>query len=180
MRPGERSVQARRAKPSTATENGEQNARQARDWQATVRKSIAAAFYRVVQLARPSDVPGVQGELLPAGAWGSAPHLLISQSAKIPFVSFAVLCVLCGKSILAVFVNLCGPSCSSCFSQNTPPLSIAPPVARLPRALFSVLCSLFSVLRGGSAAPQRDPRGVDLGPLSQLYFLWKTKIFEMR
>ena len=67
LRPGER-----------RTENGEQNARQARDWQATVRKSIAAAFYRVVQLARPSDVPGVQGELLPARAWGSAPHLPIS------------------------------------------------------------------------------------------------------
>ena len=32
-RPGERSVQARSDKPSTATENGERNARQARDGQ---------------------------------------------------------------------------------------------------------------------------------------------------
>ena len=43
--------------------------------------------YRVV-LWHVADVPGVQGELLPAGAWGSAPHPLINQSAKIPFVSF--------------------------------------------------------------------------------------------
>ena len=33
-----------------------------------------------------ADVPGVQGELLPAGVWGSAPlpNQLISQSANQP------------------------------------------------------------------------------------------------
>ena len=52
-----------------APENGEQKTenrtRGKRDRQTTVRESLQA---------RPSDVPGVQGELLPAGAWGSAPH----------------------------------------------------------------------------------------------------------
>ena len=33
----------------------------------------------------------------PAGVWGSAPHLLISQSANF-FVSLVVLCVLCGET----------------------------------------------------------------------------------
>ena len=50
-----------------------------------------------------ADVPGVQGELLPAGAWGSAPHPPISQSAKIPFVSFVsfVISKYSGSSIAA-------------------------------------------------------------------------------
>ena len=52
----------------------------------------------------------MQGELLPAGAWGGAPHpstFPLSQSSKypIPFVPFGVLCVLCGKSTLAVFAG---------------------------------------------------------------------------
>ena len=51
-----------------------------------------------------ADVPGVQGELLPAGAWGSAPHLLISQSTN----SLCVLRVLCDfQSILAVLLPSC-------------------------------------------------------------------------
>ena len=42
-----------------------------------------------------ADVPGVQGELLPAGAWGSAPHPSINQSANqsktfVSFVSFVI------------------------------------------------------------------------------------------
>ena len=44
--------------------------------------SYRAALWHV------ADVLGVQGELLPAGVWGSAPHLPISESAKISFVSF--------------------------------------------------------------------------------------------
>ena len=47
---------------------------------------------------RVADVPGVQGELLPAGAWGSAPHLPIIpflQSPKplCPLLFFFVLFV---------------------------------------------------------------------------------------
>ena len=49
--------------------------------------SYRAALWHV------ADVPGVQGELLPAGVWGSAPHLPISESAKISFVSFVFLAV---------------------------------------------------------------------------------------
>ena len=64
-----------------------------RDRQTTVRESIAVTFYCDVLQARPSDVPGVQGELLPAGAWGSAPHLPINQSPNHP-KSLCVLCVL--------------------------------------------------------------------------------------
>ena len=52
----------------------ENRTRGKRDRQTTVRESIAVTCYCDVLQARPSDVPGVQGELLPAGAWGSAPH----------------------------------------------------------------------------------------------------------
>ena len=84
LRPGER-----------RTENGEQNARQARDWQATVRKSIAAAFYRVVQLARSTasfswhvhrTCRGCRENFSLPGR-GAAPHTF--QSANF-------LCALCG------------------------------------------------------------------------------------
>ena len=40
--------------------------------------------YRVV-LWHVADVPGVQGELLPAGAWGSAPHLSNQPIILFPF-----------------------------------------------------------------------------------------------
>ncbi len=52
--------------------------------------------YHVV-LWHVADVPGVQGELLPAGAWGSAPPIRLSfqtfklpssQISFVPFVSF--------------------------------------------------------------------------------------------
>ena len=55
------------------------------------------------------------------------------------------------STYLAVFVNLRGPSCPSCFSQNFSHLPIASPVARLPRVPFSVLRSPFSGV--ASAAP---------------------------
>ena len=45
------------------------------------------------------------------------------------------------STYLAVFVNLRGPSCPSCFSQNFSHLPIASPVARLSRVPFSVLRS---------------------------------------
>ena len=89
-----------------------------------------------------ADVPGVREErrgvaLPPLPGRGAAPHTpLISESAKIPFV------------------YLCGSSCSSCFPQNTPPLSIAPPVARLSRVPFSVLRSPFS---GATQSPSISP-----------------------
>ena len=104
-RPGER-----------RTENGEQNARKrATDrlqYSALVRRP-AGAFLNLLNLLyllcglrvafwHVADVPGVQGELLPAGAWGSAPHLSylpICQSSKIPFVPFVVLCVLCDSRV---------------------------------------------------------------------------------
>ena len=116
-RPGER-----------RTENGER--RTERPYGATGETTIHSFnFWHI------ADVPGVRGErrgvaLPPLPGRGAAPHTpLISESAKIPFV------------------YLCGSSCSSCFPQNTPPLSIAPPVARLSRVPFSVLRSPFSVLR---------------------------------
>ena len=57
-----------------------------------------------------ADVPVVQGELLPAGVWGSAPHpIILSSNLPIPFVSFVVLCVLCGKSTLAVLRAVARP-----------------------------------------------------------------------
>ena len=57
-----------------------------------------------------ADVPGVQGELLPAGAWGSAPcrawgnapHPLQSANQPInpnPLCVLCVLCVLCDFQI---------------------------------------------------------------------------------
>ena len=68
-----------------------------------------------------ADVPGVQGELLPAGVWGQRPtfsnyqfsNQLISQ---LPFVSFVILCVLCDdfQSFWQCFsVFLCETLCVS-------------------------------------------------------------------
>ena len=124
------------------TENGEQSARKRATDRPLYRGFVHRAFTRApaspaspVSPAGASfwhvvDVPGVQGELLPAGAWGSrgcrenfslpgrgaAPHIPISQSPNQP-IPFCVLCVLCDfQSILAVlhpspFVPLRGSSC---------------------------------------------------------------------
>ena len=93
-------------------------------------------YRRFVQRLCPSPRRGVPFSVLRArsalplpGRGAAPPTPLISESAKIPFV------------------YLCGSSCSSCFPQNTPPLSIAPPVARLSRVPFFVLRSPFSVFR---------------------------------
>ena len=110
-RPGER-----------RTENGER--RPGRPYGATCETTIHSFnFWHI------ADVPGVRGErrgvaLPPLPGRGAAPPTPpTSEPATIPFV------------------YLCGSSCSSCFPQNTPPLSIAPPVARLSRVPFSVLRS---------------------------------------
>ena len=75
-----------------------------------------------------ADVPGVQGELLPAGAWGSAPHpsnQLISQSANQPNSS-------CPFVVLRVLrVSPAGQTLYSC------PFLTSSPACRA----LSVLCS---------------------------------------
>ena len=80
LRPGERRTERAGPKGQTFHGHGEQNARQARDWQATVRKSIAAAFYRVVTCRGCRENFSLPGR-------GAAPHTF--QSANF-------LCALCG------------------------------------------------------------------------------------
>ena len=55
---------------TAAPENGER--RTERPYGATGETTIHSFNFWYI-----ADVPGVQGELLPAGAWGSAPHLPI-------------------------------------------------------------------------------------------------------
>ena len=86
------------------------------------------------------------------GAWPCHPCRGVGQRPATPLIS---------ESAKIPFVYLCGSSCSSCFPQNTPPLSIAPPVARLSRVPFSVLRSPFSILRfpfsGATQSPSISP-----------------------
>ena len=102
-RPGERSVQARSAKPSTATENGAcrreapnlprpRNALMGDDDEAIVQSGESRRPSRPIGPICPTascygtsqTCLRVQGVFPPAGAWGSAPHPLHSllQGAK--------------------------------------------------------------------------------------------------
>ena len=60
---------------------------------------LRIAFWHV------ADVPGVQGELLPAGAWGSAPHLF---NLPIPLCPLWIL-VSFVENTLAVLPAAAGP-----------------------------------------------------------------------
>ena len=127
-----------------APENGEQKTenrtRGKRDRQTTVRE-------------------GVQGELLPAGAWGSAPHLPINQSPNHP-KSLCVLRVLCDfQSFWQFFVYLCvlRVLCDSRAALIFHIFPATPPIAPQGRSVLcgrgrfaaSPLHAPFSVLRGG-------------------------------
>ena len=110
MRPGEQrtenreqSVQAQSAKPSTATENRPRDKRATNKPMAIarhLRPSPARALLHLLNLLHllcglrvshgtSQTCLRVQGVFPPAGAWGSAPHPPINQSAK-SFVSFVI------------------------------------------------------------------------------------------
>ena len=127
----------------------------------------------------------------PAGAWGSAPYpnnQPINQ--PIPFVSFVVPCVLCGKNLLAVqravarpkSAKICGIGVFIILAvldaavghigpigrlgrRLSPLCTTASPVARLPRVPFSVLRSLFS----GRQSRPRFSRGAGFGRIRPVF-----------
>ena len=75
-------------------------------WQEMLECATAKALCRAassVALWHVADVPGVQGELLPAGVWGGAPHpqstnQLISQSANQLIPACGSTPLICSKS----------------------------------------------------------------------------------
>ena len=113
-RPGERRTERAGPKGQTFHGHGEQSA-------PTGRRAKPPSIHSIFGTSQTCRGCGEN-----EGAWPCHPCRGVGQRptpAKIPFV------------------YLCGSSCSSCFPQNTPPLSIAPPVARLSRVPFSVLRS---------------------------------------
>ena len=114
----ERSVQARRAKPSTATERPCGATGEAFTGGVSRRpaspESPASPVRPWVSHGTSQTCLRVQGVFPPAGAWGSAPHPPISQSTK-SFVSLAVEgLALWACTVSVVISNYSGsPACGS-------------------------------------------------------------------